>query len=65
MESSGSSLSVIVPTAVASSSPAPDGLLRTTVNPSRTSGMESSKVDTEIVWVVSPTAKVSVPESAE
>ena len=64
MESSGSSLSLIIPSPVSSSILAPNGLLRTTVKPSSASGTVSSRVGTKIVRVVSPAAKVSLPEAA-
>ena len=65
MDSSGvvgpPSLSVTVPSPVASASVAPDGLLRVTVNRSSDSCSLSSVVGTEIVSVLSPAVKVSVP----
>ena len=55
------SLSVIVPSPVASLRSAPDGLLRITVNCSSDSCSVSSVVGTEMVIVVCRTENVSVP----
>ena len=62
MESSGRSLSVIVPFPAAMSSVAPDGLLRVRVKRSSDSWKVSSTVGTEMVWTVCPTVNLSVPD---
>ena len=59
--SSGWSLSMIVPSPVSSFSLAPAGLLRVTVKRSSDSCSLSSTVGTEIVIIVCPAVKVSVP----
>ena len=62
MESSGRSLSVIVPFPAAMSSVAPDGLLRVRVKRSSDSWKVSSTVGTRIVFVISPAVNLSVPD---
>ena len=57
-----SSLSLIVPSPVWSSSVAPSGLRRVTVKRSSDSWASSSTVDTEIVFVGCPAVKVSVAD---
>ena len=61
---SGVSPSIIVPPPVSSASAAPDGLLRITRKLSSASCSLSSRVGTEMVWTVSPSAKVKLPEAA-
>ena len=62
IDSVGRSSSVMVPVAVSSASVAPSELLKVTENVSSASGRLSSMVTTEMVLVVSPAVKVSVPE---
>ena len=63
-ESDGSSLSVIVPSAVASLMLAFEALLRVTVNVSSDSSRTSSVTLTSMVFEVSPAAIVRVPLAA-
>ena len=58
------SLSLIVPVAVASPRSAPEALLRVSVNVSSSSSTESSVVATLTVFEVSFAANVSVPLAA-
>ena len=64
MDSSGRSLSEILPSPVASASVAPDGLLRVTLKRSSGSWNRSSVVGTKILLIVCPALKVSVSDCA-